>query len=284
MKRVWTALLTVFVWATISGAAQAAEQLQGLYFGIDDAAGASIRIEPDSQGFTGTFFDRNGNSQSFEADRIEDAAEAVLDMDGQAVLLRMAPLPFGAQVSLIPFNAAGNLELEFARSLGFLREGVNLPAVPTDFVKAPLEGCTRIAGNSFLASYQFWEPSGVVNGYLCLPVRFRTLMRMFPAVQLDVIWKLCLAPQADQALAFALKNQGVDCSGVRAGIATAQRKGRFDQYKGEVTTERNSLKTSVRCADGYVESKETCEVASRTLKENAVSLRTARMVLDRYAR
>ena len=282
MKRIWAALLMILLWAVAPLSSQAAEALNGLYFGVDDAAGASIRIEPDSQGFSGTFFDRNGNSQSFEADRVEDAAEAVLDMDGQAVLLRMAPLPFGAQVSLIPFNSEGNLELEYARSLGFVREGTSLPELPADFVSAPREGCERIAGNSFLSSYQFWEPSGVVNGYVCLPERFRTLMRMFPAVQLDVIWKLCLAPRADRALAFALKNQGVDCKGVLAGIASAQRNGRFNQYKGEVTSERNSLQTSVRCADGYLESKETCEAAARTLKSNAISLSNAAMVLGRY--
>ena len=32
---------------------------------------------------------------------IPDAAEAVLDMDGRTVLLRMVPLPYGAQVSLV---------------------------------------------------------------------------------------------------------------------------------------------------------------------------------------
>ena len=147
---------------------------------------------------------------------------------------------------------------------------------------APRSPGQRIAGNAFLASYQFWDPTGVLNGYLGLPDRFRTLMRMFPAVQLDVIWKMCLAPGADGALALALRGQGVQCAEVRDGIARAQRTGKFDRYKAEVDSERASLRMSMRCADGYLESKEDCDLAARRLSQHAISLRTARMVLDSY--
>ena len=213
---------------------------------------------------------------------MDDAAEAVLDMDGRTVLLRMAPLPFGAQVSLVPFDADGRLIIEASRSLGFVREGIQLPEKPADFVAAPQSSGQRIAGNAFLASYQFWEPSGVVNGYMALPDRFRTLIRMFPAVQLDVIWKLCLAPGNQGALGIALRGQGVQCKQVRDTIAKAQRNGRFNAYKSEVEAERRSLHMSVRCADGYVQSKTECDAAAARLAKQAVSLRTARDVLGAY--
>lgn len=262
--------------------AKAEETLDGLYFGLDDAAGAAIQIAPDDAGFTGTFYDASGASQEFEADRVNDTAEAVLGMDGRTVLMRMAPLPFGAQVSLIPFDDNGRLLLDASRTLGFVREGVKLPEKPADFRAAPRDASGRIAGNTFMASYQFWDPVGVRNGYLSLPDRFRTLMRLFPAVQLDVIWKLCLAPGGDDALALALRGQGLDCAEVIDGIATSQREGRFADYKAEVEAERRTLQTSVRCGDGYTESKQACDAASRKVAEAAVSLRTAKMVLDTY--
>ncbi len=204
--------------AVAGGIAAAQDRLDGTYLGIDDAEGARIRIAPDPGGFTGTFSDAQGNSRKFKADRVEDAAEAVMEMDGQTVLLRIAPLPFGAQVSIIPLRADGSMALEFSRALGFIREGVRLPEKPDAFVDAPLPG-KPVAGNGFVESYQFWSPEGVVNGYLGLPDRFRTLLRMFPAVQLDVIWKLCLAPQADRALGIALRGQGVACPEVVDAIA-----------------------------------------------------------------
>lgn len=259
----------------------AAEALSGSYYGIDDAKGATIEIEPDPGGYTGTFFDRAGNNQGFEADRAGDSAEAVLDMGGQTVLLRMAPLPYGAEVALIPFNAQGELVIDAARVLNFVRQGTELPDLPSEFVPAPRD-TKRIAGNSFLASYQFWDPVGVRNGYLGLPDRFRTLLRLFPAVQLDVIWKLCLAPSADQALAEALRGQGVACREVVETIAEVQRTNRFGDYKSEVDGERASLRTSIRCADGYPETKSACDGAAKRLSEAAVSLRTAATVLTRY--
>ena len=257
----------------------AADVLNGRYLGIQDASGASIQIAPDAEGFRGTFFDPFGRSQEFSADKVGDTAEAVLDMVGRTVLLRLAPLPFGAEVAVIPFAPDGRLNVPAARVMNFVREGVDVPDLPSDFVAAPRSQLDRIAGNSFLQSYQFWEPAGVVNGYLALPDRFRTLMRMFPAVQLDVIWKLCLAPGAEGALGLALRGQGVNCPQVLDGIAQTQRNDRFTAYKSAVEEERSALRMSVRCADGYVESRPDCEATARRLSTAAISLRTAGQVL-----
>jgi hypothetical protein len=283
MGRVFAALLACLLAAAVSGGVAAAQdRLAGTYLGIDDAQGARIRIAPDPGGYSGTFHDPQGRSQSFQADRVEDAAEAVLDMDGQTVLMRIAPLPFGAQVSIIPLRPDGSMALEFSRSLGFVREGVELPKKPDAFVEAPQLPGERVAGNAFVESYQFWSPEGVVNGYLGLPDRFRTLLRMFPAVQLDVIWKLCLAADADRALGIALRGQDVACPEVVGAIAGVQRENRFDDYKAEVDAEREALQTSIRCADGYVASRRTCDDAAKRLAEAAVSMRTAGQVLSKY--
>lgn len=271
--------LLIVVW---SSAVFAADALNGSYFGIDDAEGASITISPDPEGYRGVFFDALGNSQEFEADRAGDIAEAVLDMDSRTILMRMVPLPYGAEVAIIPFDGEGRLILDASRLLNFVREGVALPNAPKDYSDPPRQIGETIAANAFLASYQFWDPNGVVNGYLGLPERFRPLMRMFPAVQLDVIWKLCLAPSADAALASALRGQGVACPEVLQTIAATQRTGQFNAYKAEVEQERKTLRMVVRCADGYVESKQACDSASQRLSQAAVSLRTAAGVLSRY--
>ena len=265
-----------------TGAAAMAEDLSGFYYGVEDATGASIEIRPDSKGFQGIFFDARGNSQEFEADRTGDIGETVLDMDGRTVLMRMVPLPYGAEVAIIPFDDAGNLIISAGRILNFVRTGLNLPQPDEDFVDAPRDDLGRITANSFLASYEFWNPTGVRNGYLSLPERFRTLMRLFAAVQLDVIWKLCLAPSPDRALAIALRGQGVACADVIEGMAATQRNGTFATYKAEVAKQISVLRMTVRCADGYPESKQNCDRSARELSAQAISLETAGTILARY--
>jgi hypothetical protein len=260
----------------------AAEDLSGHFYGIEGSTGASIEIAPDSSGYQGTFFDANGKSQKFAADRIGDNAEAVLDMDGRTVLMRMAPLPYGAEVAIIPFDSAGRLVMGSSRILNFVRSGLTLPEPGPDYVDGPRDDRGRISANGFLASYEFWHPTAVRNGYISLPERFRTVMRLFPAVQLDVIWKLCLAPSPDRALAIALRGQGVACSEVIEGIASTQRRGSFVAYKAEVAQQKSTLRMSVRCADGYPETKPNCDNAARELSAQAVSLDTAGAVLARY--
>jgi hypothetical protein len=271
--------LTLLFSATV---ASASEELSGVYYGVDDATGASIQIRPDPGGYRGTFFDAQGKSQAFSADRAGDAAEAILDMDGRTVLMRMFPLPYGAEVSLIPLDEKGRLVAAAARVLNFVRMGLELPQPDSDFVEAPRDYTGRVTGNGFLASYEFWNPTGVRNGYLSLPDRFRTLMRLFPAVQLDVIWKLCLAPSPERALALALRGQGVSCPEVIEGIAKTQRSGSFVTYKAEVAEQRDTLRMSVRCADGYPEARKDCDRAASALSRQAVSLDTAATVLNRY--
>ena len=259
-----------------------AEELNGRYYGVEDAVGASIEIAPDSGGYRGTFFDARGKSQKFKADRLGDIAEAVLDMGGRTVLMRIAPLPFGADVSIVPFDAGGNLITSAGRQLSFVRVGLELPTPGPDYIGPPLDDRGRISTNGFLASYEFWDATGVRNGYLSLPDRFRTLIRLFAAVQLDVIWKLCLAPSADRALAIALRGQGVACAEVIDVIADTQRNGTFSQFKAEVAKQKETLRMNVRCADGYPETKPNCDRAARELSAQAVRLETAGAVLGRY--
>lgn len=266
----------------LAAPAAGAETLSGAYYGIDAADGASLTIEPTEEGYRGTFFDAYGNSQAFEAEKKGEVAQTTLKMDGREVLLMVDPVPFGAKVTVVPYNAEGKLDVGLGRQLDFVRGELALPEPGPDFVAAPADARGRITGNSFLASYEFWAPEGVRNGYLSLPERFRTLMRLFPAVQLDVIWKLCLAPDAGRALAVALRGQGVSCAEVTEGIARAQQSGSFDRFKAEVRAEKAKLRTNVRCADRYPVPKETCDSAARALSEQAVSLETAASVLARY--
>lgn len=279
-----TASLVLAVFLLLLGAPDRAlaQELSGHFYGVDDAVGASIEIRPDPKGFVGTFFDARGNSQDFKADRNGETAEAVLDMDGRTVLMRVVPLPYGADVTLVPFDAAGNLDIQAGRRLNFVRTGLTLPRPGPDFINAPRDASGRVTANGFLASYEFWDPTGVRNGYLSLADRSRTVIRLFPAVQLDVIWKLCLAPGADRALALALRGQGVACPEVIEGIAAAQRSGRFERYKADVAAEMAVLRLTVRCAEGYPESKPACDGAARDLARQAVALDTAATVLSRF--
>ena len=273
--------LSLILWA-LALPAQAQDELNGRYLGVEEGQGAAIVIAPDEEGYQGTFFDATGRSQEFEADRVGVIAESVLDMGGQTVLIRIQPRPYGAEVSLIPFDAEGRLVFAAARELAFLREGLTLPEPPPDYVNPPPDQRNRLAATSFLVSYAFWSPDGVLNGYMSLAPRSRTLLRLFASIQLDVIFKLCLADQSDAALSIALRGQGVTCDEVIQGMAAAQRSGRFEQFKQAVAAERATLRTSMRCADNYVESKETCDAVAADVSRQAVSLQTAATVLQAY--
>ncbi len=277
MTRILAAALALVLGAFTQVLAQ--EALSGTYEGVQEARGARIDIQPDGEGYTGTFYDAAGRSQRFEADKIGSTAHGVLDMDGGTVLLQVSPTRFGAEVILLPVTPQGEVEVARGRVEAFVRPGTILPEPPLGFLPAPLTQNTRITGNAFLTSYRLWGPAGVRNGYLALPDRVRTMMRFFPAVQLDVIHRLCQAPQPEGALAIALRGQGVSCPQV---LKTLGRSGRKAEYEGEVESQLETLLSSIRCGEGYRESKRTCDNAARQVSQAALSLQTAANVLARY--
>ena len=280
MLRLFATLLIILLLPVNWALAQ--DRLSGTYHGTMDAEGTRLEIRPDGGGYSGTLHDAQGRSRSFTAEKSERAARAVLEMGGGRVLMQVAPMPFGAEVVFVPIAPSGALDHARGRIETFVRPGLEVPEVPEGFLPAPVTPDTRITGNTFLTSYEFWSPTGVRNGYLALPERVRTLMRFFPAVQLDVIFKLCLAPEADRALAIALRGQGVSCPQVVETIAGLQRSARFGSYKQGVQAELAEFRTSVRCAEGHVEAKATCDDAARRLSQAALSLRTAANVLARF--
>jgi len=275
------ALLAVV--ALLAGPAGAAPSviLKGRYTGTADAAGLSFRLAPDPGGFRGTWRGPSG-AQDLLADRVGDIAEAVIDWQGRAALLRIAPQPYGAEAVLIPFLPDGRLETGAGRVLPFLAEGVSSTTLPRGHAFAPTRaGEGRITGTAFLRSYRWWWPKGVALGYRALSEDHRTLIRLFPAVQLDLIWKLCLAPGADRAQGMALRGAGVGCADVTTAMAAVQRDGGYPAYRAAVEDERAPLIEAMRCAQLEVMPEGACARAAERVAQAAVSLDTPARLLDR---
>ena len=57
---------------------------------------------------------------------------------------------------------------------------------------------------------------------------------------------------------------------------------RFDCSRAEVQSQGETLRTAVRCGDGYVADKRTCDAAAKQVSQAAVALETAGTVLRRY--
>lgn len=259
----------------------AAQGLVGSYFGIGDAEGLTLTIRREGEGFAGTLGDASGTGQDFVSEDVGGGAEFVADLDGRPAFLQATAVPAGVSVAWTPIDPSGVVQAGETRILAFLRDGTVLPDLPEVFVPPPAPGA-MVSGNAFLQSYEFWSPDGVVAGYEALPQKFRTVMRMFPLVQLDVIRRLCLAPGGGRAQAVALRGQGLACGEVTALFAAMQGDGRLERFRADLVAEREILSLTVLCADFYTVDRAQCDDASRLLAERAVSMETAATALRRY--
>lgn len=281
LKRGHAALALALALSALAAPAARAE-LSGSYFGLDAAEGMTLRIARQGEGFTGEFRDGRGGATPFEANDVLGAAEAALTIDGGAVVLRMEEEPLGAQVVMIPLAPDGALLTDRARAFIFLREGAALPEKPERYLPPPQRVGQSVAPEVFIDSYPFWPPDGVALGWEGTPARYRSLIRLFPAVQTDILWKMCKASQRRAGLAEALRGQGVLCADVVSAIDGARERGQFVRYKAEVDAEREQLLTAISCSTDYRRNSPTCKASARRTAEAAVALGTAATVIARY--
>lgn len=275
----WIAAAVVALTA-LSAAAQV--RLGGGYFGLDEADGMRLRVEQAGGGWRGSIDLGDGTARSFDGQSVGDGAvEAMIPTPEGQLLVRIFPEPIGARVVLAPV-ANGVMDAGRIMSLAFLRDGVALPELPTRFLPAPSGPVRAFDGAAFVDSYAFWEPLGAAYAYDALEPRMRTIIRLFPVVQADVLGKLCRSPERTAGLAEALRGQGITCQDVVNTMRAMQTGPAFDRFKRDVAAERRQLMTAISCADDLRRQRPECQRAAAETARRAVSMETAATVLARY--
>lgn len=282
--RDWTGLAAMLLATLILAGPQPAmaADLNGRFKGVDDAEGFRMDIYPSGGGVAATLYDPVGNQGSFSASRDGAAANGVLDIAGQRYLVRLAPHPIGIQVVTVPLLDEGLVVSDEAKTFAMVRENVQLPPKPEIFVNPPTRLGETVDPILFLHSYAFWDAAGVGAGYAGLPPRFRTLMRLFPLLQTDVLWKMCQAPNAAPALGEALRGQGVTCAQILSTMSAAQSSGGFSRFKQDVEVEKAVTLDAVRCGQTSVFDPSKCKSVSKRTSQAAIRMETAATVIGRY--
>lgn len=280
--RLTFALLLALTGGSQAWAEDPVPALEGRFVGIGPARGMQVEITDAGQKPAGMFHDSNGVEAEIGGGWKQGGLEALLNFPGRPVFVRLTPSAMGLQMAVLPLDPEGQPLRKQARVLAFLREGVESPEQPALYQDPPKRAGAEIDMDVFLASYQFWPPEGVANGFDNIGPRYRTILRMFPQIHADVLWKLCQADTQQSLLAEALRGQGATCAEIDATLARLQQDGRFGDWKRAVDARIETLMPAVQCARGYVVKPEVCEPASKVVAEAAVSLETLGAVLARW--
>lgn len=277
-------IVTLFTLVVTRADAQGAgsPELQGEFRGIGSARGMTVTIVDAGPEPSGRFVDSNGVEAEIGGGWRDGAIEAVLDFPGRPVVVRLAPVALGLQMAVLPLDAEGRPREAERRLLAFLRDDLQAPQQEALYMEPPARSDGESDPDVFLASYQFWPPDGVSRGFSQIGARYRTLIRFFPQLHADVLWKLCDAPEAREMVAEALRGQGATCADVVATVEQVQRSGRFMAWKRAVQADIDRLLPPVQCARGYVVRPDICEPAAALMAERAVSLETVGGALARW--
>ena len=265
------------------GAGEPVEALGGDYFGIGGARGMRLSLEA-ARDPSGRFVDSNGVETEIGGGWREGGLEALLNFPRRAVYARFEPAGLGLQMTVIPIDGEGRPRPEQARVLAFLRDGATVPEAPELYTPPPARSDGESDPDVFLASYQFWPAEGVANGFSQIGARYRTMIRLFPQVHADVLWKLCEADgrRARELVAEALRGQGATCADIEALLERLTESGRFPEWKAEVERAIDRLLPSVQCARGYIVREDVCAPAAQRMAEAAVSMETLGTLMARW--
>lgn len=256
-------------------------ELDGTWIGLGSARGMTMTINAGRTP-SGTFVDSNGTEAEIGGGWRDGGLEFLLNFPGRPVFARAVPAALGVQLTVIPFGQDGAPAAAEARIIGFVPEGTPVPEQPGLYMDPPLRDDGESDPDVFLASYQFWPPDGVVRGFSQIGARYRTMIRFFPQVNADVLWKLCGSNLRQDLVAEALRGQGASCADVVGTVERLQREGRFIEWKQAVEQEIARLMPPVQCARGYIVRESVCGPASKLIADAAVSLETVGTALSRW--
>lgn len=258
-------------------------QFAGRYVGIDAAQGMRIEMEAPRSGQTrGTLRRPDGTSLRFAGEVIGDTLEASVTEGGVRSYLRLVAEPIGALMVLVPFDSQNQLRVDQTETFAFIREGVSMPAPPERFLPPPDRPVPYIDPRAFVSSYPFWPPRSVAMAYEGLEPRYRSVVKLFPVVQADLLWKLCASPERTPGIAEALRGQGLTCAEVDTIFRTMQAGDGFDRFKRSVASESRLLMQTLGCADDRRRNDPACRAAAQETARRATSMETAGTVLARY--
>lgn len=257
-------------------------EMKGVYEGVGPSNGMRIVIDDVDRKPGGTFRDSNGKTADIGGGWKAGGLEAILVFPGRPVFVRITPEALGISMTVLPFDQEGNPDPSQARILGFLKEGLDHPEQPALYQDPPPRSDQETDADVFLVSYQFWPPVGVANGFAQIGNKYRTLIRLFPMLHADVLWKMCQTSVRQDLVAEALRGQGATCGTITAAVDGSMRNGRFAEWKADVKKDIDALFTPIQCARGYIVRAEVCEPASAEIAKAAVSLETIGSKLERW--
>lgn len=251
----------------LPAAAQQAPRLGGTYYGIDAAQGITLSLQPSGSGYSGSLTAGAGGQAGITARGEGLEAVGPLTLRGQPGTVRLSPRPLG--LSMIWTPSGGGAPLVYV----FRSQAVDLPPVPAGYQPPPPSG-GRVDPVAFAYSYEFWPADDVGRTYDAMQDKYRVILRTYPAVHTDVLWKLCQADLAPTSLAAALRGQGVTCASLEAGLKRGQASGGFERFKERVRSEREDAVLAIECARG-IHTDQICASAAARTQRAAASLDTA---------
>lgn len=251
---------------------------KGRYLGAGSARGMVLELSEASAALTS----ETGVRHEFAVAPLADGAEGRIDTGvGGGLYFFANPRGEALDVIMGPIGADGAMQAAATEFFPFLREGVRLPRIERPL--APPRGPTRaIDPRGFVSSFRYWPAESVAWGYQALPPRFRTVIKLFPVVQAELIWRLCSSSARGAAVGEALAGQGLSCDSALTAMRMSQSSGRFGRFRAAADTERRSLLAVLGCADDNTRTQRKCAQAAQETSQRATSMETAGTAMARF--
>jgi len=267
--RILTGAGAMVLMLTLAAAAQ--ERLGGVYYGLDEAQGLTIQLQDGGNGATGRISAADGSGQAIDGRRQGGSVVSDLIFRGKQGSARITPKDLGLGITWTPQDGSGDVVFAFRR------RSLELPPLPPGFQPEPYPG-QSVEPHTFLASYEFWAPEAAARVYDGIEEQYRAIIRLFPVVHTDVIWKLCQSSTGARELGEALRGEGVTCAQVDDSLKASQKTNGFNRFKRRVHAERADALRAVECARGIHQPNICVEAAQRTQRA-AIALETVKTVL-----
>lgn len=286
-RRIFAIVFFITAFLAASGnLSPAFAELNGSYRGVDDAEGVKLVFSGREKTLSVELSGGVAGDVSFKAEALETGAEGKGVWRGRDAYFIFTEEPLGVSLVVIPLGPDDTALAGETEAMIFVRSDVVVPPRPARYVPPPAGPGGTIDPRAFVESYAFWPSVNVAYGYDMVRGRYRTLIRLHPVVQADILWKLCRAGSSSSALAEALRGQEVSCADVLSSIGRMVKPGGsvepFNRFRRDVEAQKAALVEAIVCSIDYRRNDPECKASGARVAQAAASLETVKTVLSRY--
>ena len=161
----------------------------------------------------------------------------------------------------------------------YRRSDLVLPEKGRFYRNAPEKDDYFLSSPNFIDSYAFWTGEEVAHAYELLSYKEQGIIKLFPYVSAEILFKLCRAPLKNAGVIKLTKHHNISCNNISDAFYNLYNSINFKDFYIHLAQEKKLLSNIFACNHGLTPPPK-CRIFQKSLSNQALSPQSIHHILQ----